>query len=128
MLSVLRIVTAFLFVLHGTQKYFNFPSNRPPRAISITSMLGVAGLIELISGPLLIVGLFTRPVAFLVSGEMAVAYFLSHAPRNPWPLLNGGEHTVLFCFIFLYLAVAGGGVWALDAIWRRAGRGGSGRA
>jgi DoxX len=81
------------------------------------SLLGVAGVLELVGGSLLFLGLFTRPIAFLLSGEMAVAYFMAHAPRSFWPILNGGEVVVLFCFVWLYLAAAGPGTWSLDALW-----------
>jgi putative oxidoreductase len=117
-LSVLRIVTAFLFMEHGGQKLFGFPAPFPV-PISLLSLLGVAGILELFGGLLLLLGLFTRPVAFLLSGEMAVAYFMVHAPQRFWPLLNRGEPAVLYCFIFLYLFVAGGGSWSLDRLRRR---------
>jgi putative oxidoreductase len=114
LLSVLRIVTAFLFMMHGVQKYFGFPT--PPRNPTVMwSLSGVAGLMELIGGASLLFGLFSRPVAFLLSGEMAFAYFIAHAPRGFWPQLNGGELAALYCFVFLYLAAAGGGPWSIDA-------------
>jgi putative oxidoreductase len=99
LLSVLRIVTAFLYMLHGTQKLFAFPAGRGTPAL--WSLSGVAGVLEVVGGALLIVGLFTRPVAFILSGQMAVAYFLRHAPRGFWPILNGGEAAAFFCFVFL---------------------------
>ena len=114
LLSILRIVAAFLFIAHGTQKLFGFPVLEPKPTVELFSLFGLAGVIELVGGLLLLVGLLTRPVAFLLSGEMAVAYFMAHLPRSFWPILNNGEHTVLFCFLFLYLAAAGGGEWALD--------------
>ena len=114
LLSILRIVAAFLFIAHGTQKLFGFPVLEPKPTVELFSLFGLAGVIELVGGLLLLVGLLTRPVAFLLSGEMAVAYFMAHFPRSFWPILNNGEHTVLFCFLFLYLAAAGGGEWALD--------------
>lgn len=114
LLSILRIVAAFLFIAHGTQKLFGFPALEPKPTVELFSLFGLAGVIELVGGLLLLVGLLTRPVAFLLSGEMAVAYFMAHFPRSFWPILNNGEHTVLFCFLFLYLAAAGGGEWALD--------------
>jgi putative oxidoreductase len=117
-LSVLRIVTAFLFMEHGGQKLFGFPAPFPV-PLSLLSLLGVAGILELFGGLLLLLGLFTRPVAFLLSGEMAVAYFMVHAPQRFWPLLNRGEPAVMYCFIFLYLFVAGGGSWSLDRLRRR---------
>ena len=114
LLSVLRIVAASGFITHGTQKLFGFPVIAPKPTVELFSMFGFAGVLETVGGLLLLLGLFTRPVAFLLSGEMAVAYFMTHFPRSFWPILNNGEHTVLFCFLFLYLAAAGGGEWALD--------------
>jgi len=118
LLSVLRIVAAFLFIEHGTQKWLDFPAPRTSPVV-LWSLGGVAGLMELVGGLLLLVGLFTRPVAFLMSGLMAFAYFIAHAPRGFWPLLNGGELAALYCFVFLYLAAAGGGPWSLDRWMRR---------
>ncbi|MBT8083678.1 MAG: DoxX family protein [Woeseia sp.] len=116
-LSVLRFVSAFLFMQHGTQKMFGFPA--PQRQeFDILSMGGVAGALEVFGGILLLVGLFTRPTAFILSGLMAFAYFIAHAPQNFWPLLNGGELAALWSFLFLYLAFAGGGEWSIDH-WRR---------
>ena len=117
LLSVLRIVTAFLFVEHGTQKWLAFPVPRPTPTM-LWTMTGVAGVLELVGGALLLVGLFTRPVAFVLSGLMAFAYFLAHAPTDFWPIVNRGELAVLYCFVFLYLAAAGGGPWSMDA-WLR---------
>jgi putative oxidoreductase len=116
LLSVLRIIAAFLYVLHGTQKLFAVPPSASGATVQLASRLGAASVIEIVGGTLLLLGLFTRPVAFICSGEMACAYFLAHAPRAPLPILNQGELPVLFCFIFLYLAVAGGGAWSLDAL------------
>jgi putative oxidoreductase len=116
--SVLRIVVAFLFMAHGTQKLIAFPVAEARDPVPLLSLLGLAAVLETFGGLLLLVGLLTRPVAFLVSGEMAVAYFMAHAPRGFWPLLNGGEPAVLFCFVWLYLAAAGPGPWSLDALWR----------
>lgn len=114
-LSILRIVAAVLFFEHGTQKIFGFPeAQHVPEVLSLSWF---AGIIEVIGGALLIAGLFTRPVAFLLSGEMAFAYWMAHAPRSLFPVLNGGDAAILFCFLFLYLVFAGGGVWSLDA-WR----------
>ena len=118
-LSLLRIVTGFLYVQHGTQKMFGFPAPQH-NPFELFSLLGVAGCLEVAGGILILVGLFTRPVAFLLSGEMAFAYFIAHAPRSFWPMLNGGELAVMWCFLFLYLAFAGGGQWSLDTL--RAGR------
>ena len=112
--SVLRIVVAFLFIAHGTQKLVGFPGSRPP--VALTSLLGVASVLETFGGALIFLGLFTSAVAFLLAGEMAVAYFMGHAPNGFWPLLNRGEPAVLFCFVFLYLAAAGPGPWSLDAL------------
>jgi putative oxidoreductase len=119
-LSILRIVTAFLFMQHGAQKLFGFPAP-PPAAHPLFSLIGVAGILEFFGGMLLFIGLFSRPVAFLLSGQMAVAYFMAHAPQGFWPLLNRGELAVLYCFIFLYLTAVGGGSWSLDRLWRRGG-------
>ena len=118
-LSTLRIVSAYMFMLHGTQKLLGFPAGRSG-TVELMSLAGVAGTLELIGGLLLLVGLFTRPVAFLLSGEMAFAYFISHAPRgNPlMPITNGGDLAVEWCFVFLFLAIAGGGQWALDNVLR----------
>jgi putative oxidoreductase len=115
LLSVLRIVAAFLFIAHGTQKLLGFPAP-PPGPIELMSRPGIAGLLEIVGGALLMVGLFTRPVAFVLAGEMAFAYFLAHAGQNFWPLLNRGELAVLYCFLFLYFAAAGGGPLSLDAL------------
>ena len=114
LLSILRIVAAFLFMAHGTQKLFAWPAREPQPAAPILSLMGLAGVLETFGGLLLLVGLFTRPVAFVLAGEMAVAYFKAHAARGFWPILNRGEVAVLFCFLFLYLAAAGGGPWSLD--------------
>jgi putative oxidoreductase len=113
MLSVLRIVTALLFIAHGTGKYFGFPAIGMPSP-SPLSLIGVAGLIEIIGGLLLVVGLYARAAAFIMSGEMAIAYFLAHQPRDFFPILNQGESAVLFCFVFLYIVFAGPGAWSID--------------
>jgi putative oxidoreductase len=118
-LSVLRVVSAFLFMAHGTQKLFAMPVNQARNPVDLLSLSGAAGMLEVFGGALLLVGLFTRPVAFILSGEMAVAYFLRHASRDFWPILNGGELSALYSFLFLYLAFAGGGAWSLDAMWRK---------
>ena len=119
LLGLLRIVVAFLFIAHGTQKLFGVPTSEPRDPAALGSLMGVAGILETFGGLLLLLGLFTRPVALVLAGEMAVAYFKTHAPRGFWPLLNGGEPAVLFCFIFLYLAAAGGGAWSLDQLRKR---------
>lgn len=121
LLSVLRIITAFLFIAHGAQKLFGFLAPAAQRAASppLLSMIGVAGALEFFGGLLLLVGLFTRPTAFIMSGLMAVAYFMAHAPQGFWPLQNKGELAVLYSFVFLFLAVAGGGEWSVDRLLRR---------
>ena len=118
-LSVLRIVTAFLFMLHGSAKLLEEPYIGHYMHLQLFSLLGLAGTLELGGGFLVLIGLFTRPIAFILSGEMAVAYFMAHAPRSFFPVINQGDAAVLYCFIFLYLAFAGGGPWSIDA-WRRA--------
>ena len=116
-LSVLRIMTGLLFLEHGTSKFLGFPHvEKVPEALS---MPGIGGMLELVGGALIVLGLFTRPVAFLLSGEMAVAYFTAHAPRASFPLLNGGDAAVLYCFAFLYLFFAGAGPWSVDALMER---------
>lgn len=114
-LSVLRIMTALLFLQHGTAKYLGFPHVAAFDDLQFLSLLGASGVLELVGGVLMLIGLFTRPVAFILSGFMAVAYFLAHASQGFYPLLNQGELAVLYCFVFLYLSVAGGGAWSLDA-------------
>ena len=119
-LSILRIMTGLLFLQHGMSKVFGFPPSANPRPyVLMTLVPGLAGLLELIGGALVTVGLFTRIVAFILSGEMAFAYFMSHAPRGFFPYVNAGELAVLYCFVFLYLAFAGAGPWSLDALRRR---------
>ena len=139
-LSILRIVIAFIFVAHGSQKLFGYPPmpkppSPPPQAAQqanqtqpppqqqaapqqLPPLMLVAGWLEFVGGLLILLGLFTRPVAFILSGEMAVAYFIQHAPKDFWPIVNMGEPAVYLCFIFLYLAVAGGGAWSLDNLLR----------
>lgn len=118
-LSILRIITAFLFIAHGAQKLFGFLA--PPGAPGPApyGQIWIGGVIEFFGGLLLLLGLFTRPVAFILSGTMAVAYFQMHAPGGFWPLQNKGELAVIYCFVFLFLAVAGGGEWSLDRMLRR---------
>ena len=113
-LSVLRIMSALLFKEHGSLKILGFPASDRP-APEFLSLGGIAGVFELFGGALLVVGLFTRPVAFLLSGVMASAYFIAHAPRSFFPVLNGGDAAILYCFLFLYIAFAGGGAWSIDA-------------
>jgi putative oxidoreductase len=119
LLGVLRIVAALLFLQHGTAKFFGFPYVEYLAGTPVLSLWGIAGVLEVAGGILLALGLFTRPVAFVLSGEMAFAYFLEHIEVSFFPLLNQGESAVLYCFLFLYLAAAGGGPWSLDALLRR---------
>jgi putative oxidoreductase len=112
LLGLLRIVTALLLLQHGTAKLFGFPHVAMFDNLQLLSLSGIAGVLELVGGILLLLGIFTRPVAFILSGEMAFAYFLAHAQKSFFPILNGGELAVLYCFVFLYLAVAGGGAWS----------------
>jgi putative oxidoreductase len=119
-LSVLRIVAGFLFMTHGSAKILHFPDVQNLDHLRVFSLIGVAGLLELIGGTLVMIGLFTRAAAFVLSGEMAFAYFIAHAPTNFLPLLNHGESAVLYCFLFLYLAFAGPGPWSIDVLLRRA--------
>jgi len=120
LLSLLRIVAAFLFIAHGTQKLFGFPASEPRPSLELFSLMGAAGIIETFGGLLMLLGLFTRPVAFILSGQMASAYFMQHAPRGGWPILNGGELAVLYCFLWLYFVAAGPGPWSVDGLRRRA--------
>ena len=117
LLSVLRIVAAFMFILAGTTKLFAFPAGVPPNGgtVELFSQMGIGGILEAFGGALLLLGLFTRPVAFLLAGEMAVAYFQFHAPQGFWPIMNGGAEAVLYCFVWLYFSAAGAGPWSLDA-------------
>ena len=119
LLSVLRIVAALLFMEHGLMKIFGFPAPQPGVPDPLPTMLMVAAWLEIVGGGLLALGLFTRPVAFILSGEMAVGYFVAHFPKSFYPAINGGDAAVLFCFIFLYLAAAGGGEWSGDALVRK---------
>ena len=119
LLAVLRIMTALLFLEHGLIKLFGYPPNAAPGQQPFLSLLWIAGLIETVGGWLLLVGLFTRPAAFVLAGEMAVGYFLVHAPLGIFPALNAGELAILFCFIFLYMAAAGPGAWSTDEMRTR---------
>lgn len=116
-LSVLRIVAALLFVQHGSAKLLHVPYQAMFAHLPLMSLLGIQGIIELVGGGLLAIGLFSRPVAFILCGDMAVAFFKAHFPRTWLPILNGGDLAVLFCFTFLYLWVAGPGPWSLDALF-----------
>ncbi len=123
--ALLRIVAGYLFMMHGVAKLFHVPHVAMYDGVKLVSLIGLAGVLELVGGALLIVGLFTRVTAFVLSGEMAVAYFMAHASKGDplMPLLNEGEPAVLFCFVFLFLAAAGAGAWSIDARrsrwWRR---------
>jgi putative oxidoreductase len=123
LLSILRIVAALLFFEHGTQKLLGYPPGQPYTGFPNFSLLGIAGMLEFVGGLLLLFGLFTRPTAFILSGEMAVGYFRAHLPRNFFPILNMGEITVMLCFFFLFLSAAGGGQWSLDRLWRKKAKG-----
>jgi putative oxidoreductase len=114
-LSVLRIVTALLFIVHGTAKLFHVPHVPMFDHLQLMSLIGFQGVLEVLGGLLLAIGLFSRTVAFILSGDMAVAYFIAHWPKNWLPILNGGDLAILFCFVFLYLWVAGPGPWSIDA-------------
>ncbi len=117
LLSILRIVAALIFMAHGTQKLLGFPVSPNP-APAAFSLSWIAGVLELVGGALLVPGLFVRPVAFVLSGLMAAAYWIAHAPRSFYPVLNGGDAAILYCFVFLFIAAAGGGAWSLDRILR----------
>jgi len=119
--SLLRIVAAFMFILAGTSKLFAFPAGIPPHGgtVLLFSQLGVGAVLETFGGALLLLGLFTRPVAFILAGEMAVAYFQFHFPGNFWPTLNGGVPAVLYCFLWLYFSAAGAGPWSVDALRKK---------
>ena len=119
LLSLLRIAAALIFMAHGTQKLFGFPAPPGSGLPLLFSLSWIGGVMELVGGLLILLGLFTRPTAFVLSGEMAVAYWMFHAPRNLYPVLNNGDAAILYCFVFLYLAAAGPGPWSLDALWRR---------
>ncbi len=116
MLSILRIVSALLFMQHGAQKLFGFMAPMHATSHPVLSLMWIAGVLEFFGGLLLVFGLFTRPVAFLLSGEMAVGYFMAHAPKGLWPIQNGGDLAILWSFVFFYMAVAGGGTWSMDRL------------
>ncbi len=113
-LSILRIVTALLFLEHATAKLFGFPASQMPSAAAL-SVFWWVGVLELVGSLMLVFGFYTRFAAFILSGEMAVAYFMAHVPHSFFPLQNGGEAAILFCFVFLYIAAAGAGAWAIDS-------------
>lgn len=121
-LSILRVVAALILMQHGSQKLFHYPPSGAPGPVVplvLMSQTGLAGILEFFGGMFLLLGLFTRPVAFILSGEMAVAYFQVHAPRAFLPIVNRGELAAMLCFVFLYLAFAGGGSWSVDGVMRR---------
>jgi putative oxidoreductase len=115
----LRIISALLFLEHGLVKVLGFPAGAAPGQQALLSFFGIAGLIEAIGGVLLLIGLFTRPVAFLLAGEMAIGYFMVHAPTSFFPAINGGDAAILFCFVFLYFSAAGPGTWSVDEMRAR---------
>ena len=118
-LAILRIVTGLLFLGHGLVKLIGFPAGAEPGQQEIATLLGVGSILETVGGVLIILGLFTRPTAFVLSGMMAVAYWMFHAPSSPFPVVNGGDGAILFCFIFLYLVTSGPGAWSLDGTRKR---------
>jgi putative oxidoreductase len=121
--SVLRVIVGLLFLEHGLMKLFAWPpSEMFAKPVEIMSLMGVAGVLEVVGGLLITVGLLTRITAFVLSGQMAAAYFMAHASQSVFPVLNGGEAAVLYCFVFLYFAVAGAGVWSLDQAFRSGSR------
>lgn len=125
MLSLLRVVAGVLFLEHGAQKMFGVPHGPMPMhpvGLTLASQMGLAAILEVFGGFAIVVGLFTRPVAFLLAGEMAVAYFQVHNRRSGFPILNGGDNVVLFCFVFLYLVFAGAGIWSIDDVIARSRR------
>ena len=124
MLAVFRIVAGLIFITAGTMKIFGFPPNPMPDAppIELMSQMGIGGLMEVVGGALIVVGLLTRPTAFILAGEMAVAYFQFHAPTSFWPTVNMGIPAILYCFLFLYLVVAGPGAWSVDEAIARSRR------
>src|SRR3954467_2705945 len=124
LLSIMRIVAAFLFIQYGTAKLLALPAAVMPGGgtAPLTSLAGIAGALEMVGGAFLLLGLFTRPVAFILSGEMAVAYFMGHAPQGFWPVLNQGSPAILFCFLWLYISSSGPGPWSLDAKLRNRSR------
>jgi putative oxidoreductase len=120
LLAMLRIATALLFLQHPLVKLFGFPPGVPPGPVAVGSLFWIAGIVEIIAAPVILIGLFTRLAAFLVAGEMAIAYWIVHAKMGFYPIANKGEAAVLFCFVFLYLAAAGPGAWSVDGARFRA--------
>ena len=120
-LSILRIVIGLLFMEHGAQKLFNFPPAAAPHEGGLQGLMLIGAWMEFVGGLLFLLGLFTRPVAFLLCGEMAVAYFMFHAKGSPYPILNHGEPAVVYCFVFLFFVFAGAGPWSIDAMWNKGG-------
>jgi putative oxidoreductase len=114
-LGILRIIIGFLYLQHGTAKLFGIPHIAMFDGLQLASLLGLAGILELVGGVLILIGLYTRQAAFILSGEMAFAYFMAHAPHGFLPILNQGELAVVYCFVFLYFAVAGAGAYSIDA-------------
>lgn len=119
MLGILRIVAGLMFFTFGSGKLFGFPSSGTEEPIELMSLVGIAGILEVFGGLAIVLGVFTRPVAFILAGEMAVAYFYAHAPQSFFPSVNGGTPAVLYCFLFLYLMVAGAGEWSIDSMLAR---------
>ena len=119
LLAALRMVAGLLFLAHGIVKLFGFPPDAAPGQQELLSLLGIAAVIEVVTGMLIVLGLFTRAAAFLASGEMAVAYWIAHAPQSLYPAVNGGDAAILFCFVFLYVAAAGPGAFSLDGLLRK---------
>ena len=120
LLAILRIVVALLFLEHSIIKLIGFPPGGPPGLQAVGSLLWIAGVVELVTGVLVLIGLFTRPAAFVAAGEMAVAYWMVHGSKALWPAVNMGEAAILFCFVFLYIAAAGPGAWSVDGARFRA--------
>ena len=118
-LGILRIITGFLFLQHGAAKLLGIPHIAMFDGLQLMSLMGLAGVLELVGGVLILLGLFTRPTAFILSGQMAVAYFMAHAPNGFLPILNQGELAVLYCFVFLYFSVAGAGAFSIDAMCKK---------
>jgi putative oxidoreductase len=116
--SLLRIIAGFTFMLHGTMKLFAFPAGMG-NGIHLFSQMGLAGILETFGGGLMLIGLFARPVAFILAGEMAVAFFQVHFPRSFWPIISGGELAMVYCFVWLYFSAAGAGPWSIDALLKR---------